>query len=86
MKQWIVYLLKCSDNSLYCGITNKLPEDRVRVHNEGKGSKYTRGRLPVILIATSGFMSRSEAAKLECKIKKLPKEKKISYLIYNAQK
>ncbi len=73
---WRVYLLKCSDGSSYCGATNDL-ERRVGMHNSGKASRYTRGRLPVKLLACSGQMNKGEALSLEAKIKKLPKEKKV---------
>ena len=72
---WIVYLLLCSDNTLYCGATNRLKK-RLAAHNSGKGAKYTRSRRPVVLIATSHEMSRSEAQKLEYRIKQLPAGKK----------
>ncbi|MCP4722977.1 MAG: GIY-YIG nuclease family protein, partial [Desulfobacteraceae bacterium] len=52
MRDWQVYLLKCADLSLYCGITNNL-KARIDTHNAGKGAKYTRGRLPVELVAKS---------------------------------
>jgi len=47
---WKVYLVKCADNSLYCGITNDLTS-RIAKHNAGKGAKYTQSRLPVELMA-----------------------------------
>ena len=74
---WVVYLLRCSDNSLYCGITNDLGS-RLRDHNSGKGAKYTRSRRPVELVAKSPQMAKSEALKLEYNIKRLPAGKKIS--------
>ena len=80
MNNWIVYLLKCSDGSLYCGTTNKTIEERIAVHNSGKGSKYTRGRLPVALAVKSHQMNKSDAYKLEYKIKRLPPGKKEAYL------
>lgn len=79
MKDWQVYLLKCSDRSLYCGITNNL-ESRIRMHNAGRGAKYTRGRRPVELVAISCEMTKSQALKLEIDIKKLPAGRKISAL------
>ncbi len=79
MKNWQVYLLKCADHSLYCGITNNL-DLRIDVHNTGKGAKYTRGRLPVELVAATANMTKSDALKFEIRIKKLPAEKKISVL------
>ncbi len=76
---WQVYLLKCIDDSLYCGVTNNI-ENRVSVHNTGKGAKYTRSRLPVKLVAVSRKMTKSDALKLEYQIKRLPAEKKVLIL------
>ena len=78
-KTWLVYILRCSDKSLYTGTTNNI-EKRLAAHIQGIASKYTRGRLPVKLLATSGHLSRGEALRLEMKIKKLPKEKKLAAL------
>jgi putative endonuclease len=76
-----VYILKCSDGTLYTGYTNNL-EKRINVHNSGKGAKYTRGRLPVELIYFEKYDSKSEAMKREYYIKCLTKEDKMK-LIYN---
>jgi len=65
---WIVYLVRCSDKSLYCGITNDL-EKRLEVHNSGKGAKYTRSRRPVELVGVSALMTKSNALKLEYRVK-----------------
>ncbi len=73
---WYVYLLKCSDGTLYCGITNNL-EKRIAKHNAGRGAKYTRGRLPVELIKFFEVPNKSEALKLEIKIKQLSREEKL---------
>ena len=78
-KNWLVYLIRCSDNSLYCGVTNNF-KNRLIEHNSGKGAKYTRSRRPVELIAVSPEMTKSEALKLEYRIKQLPADKKISIL------
>jgi putative endonuclease len=75
---WFVYILRCSDDTLYTGITNDL-ERRVKQHNEGKGAKYTRGRGPVTLVKFIECASKSEALKLEYKIKQLPREEKLLY-------
>lgn len=73
---WFVYLLRCNDQSLYCGVTTEL-ERRVKEHNESpKGAKYTRVRRPVSLAFSQTAMSRSEACQLEAKIKKLSKVNK----------
>ena len=76
---WSVYLLKCSDHSLYCGVTKDI-DARVFKHNAGKASKYTRSRLPVELVAAKRKLTKTEAYKLEYQIKKLPAQRKISTL------
>jgi putative endonuclease len=73
---WLVYLIRCSDNSLYCGITNDI-KNRLIEHNSGKGAKYTRSRRPVELVGVGPKMTKSEALKLEYRIKRLPPDKKI---------
>ncbi len=78
-KTWSVYLLKCSDNSLYCGVTNNL-ENRLIKHNKGTASKYTRARLPVKLAAIKNNLTKSEAYKIEYRIKRIPADKKIATL------
>ena len=76
---WKVYLVKCADNSLYCGITNDI-NGRIAKHNAGKGDKYTQSRLPVELMAVSRELSRSGALTLEHYIKQQPAEEKIDEL------
>ena len=78
-KVWVVYILSCSDDSLYTGMTNDM-EKRFAAHNKGIAAKYTRSRRPVKLMATSAKMSRSDALRLEIKIKKQPRLKKINAL------
>ena len=63
-----VYILRCSDNSLYTGYTSDLNK-RFTAHQKKKGAKYTRSRLPVFLIWKQGFKTRSEAMQREKKIK-----------------
>jgi len=76
--QWYVYLLRCSDDSLYCGVTTDL-DRRVNEHNTSpKGAKYTRVRRPVVLAYSEMAHDRSAACKLEAQIKKLTKFKKES--------
>lgn len=79
-KNWVVYILRCRDNTLYTGITNNIVK-RLIAHNKGTASRYTRARLPVKLIVSSSSMSKSEALRLEMKTKKQPKEKKLKYLV-----
>ena len=69
---WQVYLLRCSDGSLYCGATTDM-ERRLAEHNGGVGSRYTRTRLPVRLVWSSGELTKSEAFKEEYRIKRLSK-------------
>jgi len=78
-KNWVTYLVRCSDNSLYCGISNDI-KNRLIEHNSGKGAKYTRSRRPVELVGISSEMTKSEALKLEYRIKQLPADKKLSKL------
>ena len=79
IKNWVVYLVRCSDNSLYCGISNDL-KSRLLEHNSGKGAKYTRSRRPVELVGVSSELTKSQALKLEYKIKQLPANRKIAEL------
>lgn len=78
-KKWVAYLVRCSDNSLYCGISNDL-KSRLLEHNSGKGAKYTRSRRPVKLVGISPQLTKSDALKLEYKIKQLPADRKIAEL------
>jgi len=64
------YILKCADDTLYCGWTNDL-EKRVKAHNEGKGAKYTRSRLPVTLVYYEEYETSVEAQRREYQIKQL---------------
>lgn len=69
------YLLKCADDTYYCGWTTDL-ESRIKAHNSGLGAKYTKGRTPVELCYYEAFKTKGEAMKREVQIKKLSKEKK----------
>ena len=80
---WIVYLLRCADDSLYTGITNDLSR-RVQQHNAGTASRYTRSRLPVVLVYQECQPSRSMALKRELAIKGLPRKTKNS-LVQSAE-
>ncbi|WP_296128912.1 GIY-YIG nuclease family protein [uncultured Anaerococcus sp.] len=70
-----VYMVRCSDNSLYTGYTNDL-DKRIEVHNTGKGAKYTRSRLPVSIVFYRRVDSKSIGLRLEARLKKLSKKKK----------
>lgn len=67
---WWVYLVWCSDGSLYCGISTDV-EKRIATHNAGKGAKFTRSRLPVILHYKEKVGTMSQALKRELEIKAL---------------
>lgn len=72
---YYVYLLRCADQSLYCGYTNHL-EKRLLAHNQGRGAKYTKGRRPVALVYYEEFEKKQEAMSREYQIKQLKKKEK----------
>ena len=74
------YVVSCKDNSLYAGYTNNLNR-RIKLHNEGKGAKYTRARRPVKLVYSKGFPTKSEALKAEYAYKQWNRKNKLNYLI-----
>ena len=69
------YLARCSDRSLYAGTCLDLAEREAK-HNEGKGAKYTRSRLPIAIIHHEAFLTLSEARKREAEVKTWSKAKK----------
>jgi putative endonuclease len=79
-----VYIVQCSDGSLYTGYARNV-ERRVATHNTGKGSRYTRAHLPVTLLASWSFEKKSEALRTEYAIKQLSRAQKLQ-LIKNATK
>lgn len=76
MAEWFVYIVRCSDGSLYTGITNDLKK-RLAKHNSGGGARYTRSRRPVRLAWKRRVNSESRARKLESKIKLLKRVEKL---------
>ena len=76
---WIVYILRCADASLYTGITNDLGA-RLQKHEEGKGAKYTRGRGPLQLVFQETCSSKGAALKRERAIKALSRAQKLELL------
>ena len=74
-----VYILKCSDDTLYCGWTNDL-NARIATHNSGKGAKYTRSRLPVKLVYFERFNSKHDAMSREWHIKRMSREEKMKLI------
>lgn len=69
------YILLCADGSYYCGWTND-PVKRLKAHNDGKASKYTRARLPVSFVYIEEFETKSEAMREEVRIKRLSRSRK----------
>lgn len=74
-----VYILECSDGSLYTGWTNDL-EKRIEKHNSGEGAKYTRGRTPCKLVYFEECETKIEATKREFAIKKLTRNEKMKLI------
>lgn len=77
---YTLYIIRCSDNSLYTGIAKDL-EKRLAVHKNGKGSAYVRSRLPFSLVYSETHKNRSQATKRELEIKKMTKQEKETLLI-----
>ena len=78
---WCTYLLECNDGSYYCGCTTNL-EKRIKVHNAGRGSAYTRSRLPIQLMHVRSGLTESEARILEYRVKQVAHDKKAETLIH----
>lgn len=84
---WFLYILECSGGSLYTGIAKNL-EKRLKMHNNGKASKFTRAHLPVKLLYHETCSSRTQALIRECAVKAMPRKRKLALvqLQNNAQK
>ena len=83
--EYLVYILRCGDGSLYTGCTNDLPR-RLRAHQSGRGAKYTRSRLPVELIYQEPAADRSAALRREAAIKRLSRTGKQALIaVYNKE-
>src|SRR5690625_1826757 len=74
-----IYILQCNDGTLYTGYTVNV-EKRVKLHEAGKGAKYTRGRGPFKLLYKESFPTKSAAMKREHEIKQWNREKKLSLI------
>lgn len=68
---WFVYLVQCSDGSLYTGVSTDVVR-RLTMHNQGKGARYTRARRPVRLVFVDGRIDKSHALRSEIAIKRMP--------------
>ena len=70
-----VYILRCADRTFYTGYARD-PKARVRLHNMGRGARYTSGRRPVCLVYSEAFRSIGDALRREYELKRLPKARK----------
>lgn len=77
---WYVYIIRCSDHSLYTGIAKDVAQ-RVEAHNAGTGARYTRGRGPVKVVYTEELDSKPEALRREIEIKRLRREDKEALIL-----
>ena len=78
-KNHCCYIVICGDNTLYCGYSNDVTK-RVDAHNKSLGAKYTKTRLPVRLVYTECFDTKSEAMKREYQIKQLTRQQKLKLI------
>ncbi len=76
---YYTYILRCGDGSLYTGYTTDL-QKRLKVHNSGKGGKYTRSHLPVELAYFEEHATKGEALSREAQIKALSREEKLKLI------
>ena len=74
-----VYILRCRDDTLYCGWTTDL-QKRLAVHNSGRGAKYTRSRLPVELVYHEEYENKEEAMSREYSIKRMDRKEKLELI------
>ena len=79
MGSHFVYIVRCSDNSLYTGYTNNI-EARINKHNAGKGAKYTKRRRPVVLVYQEMYETKSEALRREYEIKTFTRQRKLKLI------
>jgi putative endonuclease len=82
VSDWVVYILRCSDGSLYTGITTNI-QRRLEAHRNGKGAKYFRGRQPVEILYTEPCANRSAASSREAQIKRMPRREKLELVSRN---
>ena len=75
--RWFVYLLRCGDDSLYCGMTNDV-ERRLEAHRRGVGARYTRGRSPLTLVHKERATDRGDALRKEAAWKRLSRDEKLA--------
>lgn len=76
---WFVYVLECMGDRLYTGITNNI-EKRFQKHASGKGAMFTRLNKPVRVLAWNAYKNKSEAAKIESQLKRVPRSSKLNWV------
>lgn len=74
-----VYIVRCSDDTLYTGWTNDLKK-RIAAHNAGSGAKYTKSRRPVALVYYEAFETKQEAMSREFHLKRLSRAEKLALI------
>ena len=79
MSDWLVYIIRCSDDSLYTGVTTDL-ERRFRQHAEGKGARYFNGRRPLEVLYREACPDRGSALRRELEIKALTRAGKLALI------
>ena len=77
-ESWWVYMIACRGEKIYTG-TARDPEARFRAHSAGKGAAFTRANPPLKLLRCERYPSRQAACRAEVALKKLPREKKLSW-------
>lgn len=77
--EWEVYILLCGDGTLYTGIARDA-DKRLKMHQSGKGAKYTRGRGPLTLVYREGCESHTQALQREIAVKKLTRRQKLNMI------
>ena len=79
-RPWYLYLLLCRNGAWYAGITNDL-DARFRAHANGTGARYTRANPPVRMLGSRAYPDRAAASRAEWAIKRLPRERKLAFLL-----
>ena len=74
---WSVYLARCADESLYCGIAVDV-DARIAAHDAGTGARYTRGRGPLTVLAVRRCRDKGVALSIEHAVKRLPRARKLA--------
>jgi putative endonuclease len=79
-RKWFVYILNCADGTFYTGITNDL-DRRIKAHNAGTASKYTRIRRPVSIVYSEEVETKGDALRRELQIKRLTRSEKMAIIM-----